>query len=157
MSTTPDKHIDNNIGLSKAEISTLAEFYETLKKHNLSFEILDGYYIGYSIKQISKEFDLLRFGDDSVINIELKSPLAENVKIKKITEQMHKNYYYLKFLEKEGYIYTHIENDGLYKYIRKNSIFSFSCKNIHRCKGQKHCEHQDCTQNFAEFFHWFSP
>lgn len=40
--------------------------------HGLSYSAFDGYYVGYAIKQIGKEFDLLRFGDDKILNIELK-------------------------------------------------------------------------------------
>lgn len=111
-----DEKVTPTFSLSKVEAKTLSSFYTALKGYNCDFELLDGYYIGYAIKQISKEFDLLRFGNDTVINIELKSPLDENVKIKKITAQMHQNNYYLKFLGKNVSIYTYIENDGLYKY-----------------------------------------
>ena len=49
--------------------------------------------MGCSIQQISKEFDLLRFSDDLVINIELKGKLEESVKLDKITTQMLQNHY----------------------------------------------------------------
>lgn len=107
--------------LKKSEIETLSKFCELLKKFVCEFDLFDGYYIGYSIKQISKEFDLLRLSDDLVINIELKMPLDEEEKVKKITEQMHKNYYYLKFLGKKVSIYTFVADDGLYKYDEDNN------------------------------------
>lgn len=80
--------------------------------------LCDGYYVGYSIKQISKEFDLLRFSDDLVIDIELKSELGLDAskKMKKISTQMEQNHYYLTSISKNVLIYTYIENDGLYKY-----------------------------------------
>lgn len=59
---------------------------------------------------------MLRFSSDTVINIELKSKLEEKIKIKKITKQMEKNYYYLKFLHRKILIYTFVEDDGMYKY-----------------------------------------
>lgn len=34
--------------------------------------ILEGVYLGFTINQISKEFDLLRIGLDNVVNIELQ-------------------------------------------------------------------------------------
>lgn len=63
--------------------SALAELCDTLISHGLPFDVFDGYYVGYSIKQISKEFDLLRLSKDLVIDIELKSDLGSdnNVKI----------------------------------------------------------------------------
>lgn len=111
-----NKALKKYFKLSQTEAKTLESFCQQLKLYSDSFELFDGYYIGYSIKQISKEFDLLRFSDDAVINIELKSPLGDRIKIEKITNQMKQNYYYLKFLEKNIFIYTYIENDGLYKY-----------------------------------------
>lgn len=108
--------VSKHFTLKTVEAQTLSKFYELLKNENCKFELLDGYYIGYTIKQISKEFDLLRFSNDLVINIELKSPLEDDKKIKKITDQMYKNHYYLKFLGKKVSIYTFVENDGIYKY-----------------------------------------
>lgn len=117
--------------MKNVEAKTLSKFYEFLKKSDCDFKIFDGYYIGYTIKQISKEFDLLRFGNELVINIELKSPLDENKKIKKITDQMHKNYYYLKFLGKTVSIYTFVEDDGLYKYdIAANQCYLVDTKEL---------------------------
>lgn len=110
------KKTNDYFTMKKVEIQTLSKFYELLKRSTNEFKIFDGYYVGYTIKQISKEFDLLRFSDKKVINIELKSQLSEDIKIKKITDQMHKNYYYLKFLGKEVCIYTFVEDGGLYKY-----------------------------------------
>lgn len=111
-----NKTVDNCFTLKNVEVQTLSKFYKLLKKSDCKFELFDGYYIGYKIKQISKEFDLLRFSNELVINIELKSPLDEDKKIKKIAEQMSQNYYYLNFLDKTVSIYTFIEDDGLYKY-----------------------------------------
>lgn len=68
--------------------------------------------------QIGKEFDLLRFGDNYIINIEIKTESS----IDKIFKQQQKNKYYLEFLDKEIYIYTYILNENkLYKLIRKDS------------------------------------
>ncbi|MBQ4515649.1 MAG: DUF2075 domain-containing protein [Clostridia bacterium] len=111
-----------DVGLKAAEAKTLAKLYEILKSYDDSFKILDGYYIGYTIKQISKEFDLLRFSNETIIDIELKAPLDEQIKVQKITEQMRQNYYYLKFLGKDVLIYTYVEDDALYKYDSANCI-----------------------------------
>ena len=68
----PD-NIKSYLSLKKCEAETLQEFCKLLIHVGCDLAELDGYYIGYSIKQISKEFDLLRFGTDFVLNIELKS------------------------------------------------------------------------------------
>lgn len=108
------KNLTKIFTLSKHEAQTLSKFISLLKERNIESNCFNGYYIGYSINQISKQFDLLRFSDNLVINIELKAPLEEEYKLQKITNQMNQNYYYLKFLAKEVLIYTYIEDDGLY-------------------------------------------
>lgn len=88
-------------------------------KVSLDYRILNGYFVGYKINQISQEFDLLRFGDDSVINIELKSKLEvdEVQKTATMIKQMHKNHYYLKALSLNIRLYTYINHDDiLYEY-----------------------------------------
>ena len=84
----------------------------------------DGYFVGYSIGQIGKEFDLLRFGDESIINIELKSELKVANKEMKILKQMQINYYYLKILGKRIKIFTYIENDGFYEYEKELDVIN---------------------------------
>lgn len=66
--------------------------------------ILNHYYVGFKIQQISKEFDLLRIGENSVINIELKRESTRG----KITKQLIQNQYYLKFLDVPIYNFTYV-------------------------------------------------
>ena len=108
--------------LKKNEVVSLRKLCELLSADMPApFRILDGYYVGFSIPQIANEFDLLRFGTDYIVNIELKSKLPEDSKIETITTQMRKQHYYLKFLEKPLMIYTYIEEDGVYRYNHKNN------------------------------------
>ncbi|HCH4150545.1 TPA: DUF2075 domain-containing protein [Vibrio parahaemolyticus] len=58
--------------------------------------IFNDFYVGYKIQHISKEFDLLRFGDNYTINIELKSNSDES----KIEKQLIRNRYYLSHINK---------------------------------------------------------
>lgn len=60
-------------------------------------QILDAFFVGYSIPQIGKEFDLIKLGispkgEKVIINIELKSEANRE----KIERQLRRNYYYLK-------------------------------------------------------------
>ncbi|MCL2399290.1 MAG: ATP-binding protein [Defluviitaleaceae bacterium] len=103
-------NIRNN--LKSQEARGLCELIKILKEKDMDFSGYNGYYISYSINQISKQFDLLRFSDDSVINIELKSTLDFD----KIAKQMNENNYYLQFLNKTITIFTYVENDGLYQF-----------------------------------------
>ena len=108
------KELTKGFELSVHESGTLSRFVDLLKKQDARSICFSGYYVGYSIKQISKEFDLLRFSEELVINIELKGPLDEERKLEKISRQMNQNYYYLKSLGKRVLLYTYIEDDGLY-------------------------------------------
>ena len=86
------KDIGNDFEIKEHEAKTLVKYVKELTLNEENMKCFYGYYVGYSIKQISKEFDLLRFSSDMVINIELKSNLTEDIKIQKITKQMEKNF-----------------------------------------------------------------
>lgn len=79
----------------------------------LSFvNIFNAFYVGYKIQHISKEFDLLRFGDNYIINIEIKSESTE----KKIKKQLIRNRYYLNHISKVVHNFCFIaENKTLYQ------------------------------------------
>lgn len=77
----------------------LLKLFET---EQLSVADLDGFYVGYTIDQIGKEFDLLRFNRSSVLNIELKRDASEE----KICKQLIRNKYYLDTLGKKIVQYT---------------------------------------------------
>lgn len=73
---------------------------------------LHHFFVGYRIKQISKEFDLLRIGRNYIINIELKRESS----LERVKRQLLQNIYYLKFLEVDIYSFTYISSTNtLYK------------------------------------------
>ncbi len=112
-----DIKIDNM--LKHDEYAVLSDFCDMMQKAGAPFIFYDGYFLSYSIPQISNEFDLLRFCEKSVINIELKadlSALSPQQKNEKIRKQLAKNYYYLKFLNRQIFCYCFVSGDGLYKY-----------------------------------------
>lgn len=81
--------------------------------------LFENFYINYQIPQIGKEFDLLKFGKDKIINIELKS---QQIDINKLTKQLQRNFYYLSFLQKTIYCYVFIEHDNqFYQYIPREN------------------------------------
>lgn len=84
------------------EIDGLNKLCEVFKDIVYDHHIFENYYVNYKIPQIGKEFDLLRIGNDSVVNIELKSQKDED----KILKQLKRNYYYLSFLGKCIYCFT---------------------------------------------------
>lgn len=113
-----ENNIEMDNMLKKNEYKDLGKLCYCLHQNGASLVAFEGYFLGYTIPQISNEFDLLRFSEDKIINIELKSELnlPEEQKTDKIRKQLEKNYYYLKFLEKEIVCYTFVSGDGLYKY-----------------------------------------
>ena len=131
--TDSEQNVITPYEISSKEAIILGEFCELLNAQDCPFCIFDGYYIGYSINQISKEFDLLRLSDDMVVNIELKQelPLSNDEKIQKILNQQSNNYYYLKALQRDIFICTYVENDGLYKYNPLlNTTNKISCEEL---------------------------
>ncbi|RHM62799.1 MULTISPECIES: hypothetical protein [Coprobacillaceae] len=94
-----------------SEEDDLRKFVLNSKFNN--YTLYDHYFWNYTIPQISKEFDLLRIGENSVINIELKREANED----KIKKQLKQNNYYLKALNKQVYTFCYITcNNILYEY-----------------------------------------
>lgn len=105
-------------GIKNYELNGIESFVDKLLKANNNISIVNRYYLGYSIPQIGKEFDLLRFGHNYIINIEIKTESS----IEKILKQQQKNKYYLSFLDKPLHIYTFISNENkLYKLVIRNN------------------------------------
>lgn len=94
----------------------MKKFVEQFNDCNKILELLDGFFFGYTIKHISKEFDLLKLlYNKYVLNIELKSQMIEEERIKK---QLIQNAYYLGHIAEKQYLYTYIaDTNVLYKLI----------------------------------------
>lgn len=88
------------------ELADLQSLVHALRKHTPFTYIFNNFFVGFMINQIGKEFDLLRIGINSVINIELKRKSTEE----KITKQLIQNEYYLKFLDVELYHFTYVSS-----------------------------------------------
>jgi hypothetical protein len=82
------------ISAKSRELSDLNNLVSILRSNGAQIGQLSSFYLGYKIPQIGKEFDLLRFGKTSVLNIELKSEST----VEKIRAQLRRNRYYLGFL-----------------------------------------------------------
>lgn len=80
------------------EVLTFAKFVFLLQEWGLKdiqfYKNTNSFLFGYIIPQINKEFDLLRFGENYNISIELKSKTTVEAQ----KEQLYKNYFYLNFL-----------------------------------------------------------
>ncbi|WP_157808008.1 DNA/RNA helicase domain-containing protein [Marinomonas sp. ef1] len=80
------------INIKRAEIEcieSLIDFFGFGVEQLVS--VLDKFFVGYIIPNISKEFDILCFGDNDVVNIELKTKSS----VGDILKQLERNKYYL--------------------------------------------------------------
>ncbi|SDE91973.1 hypothetical protein SAMN04488542_103211 [Fontibacillus panacisegetis] len=86
---------------------------ECIDVQDMILEILDcdirtvqmsEFYMGYTIPQISKEFDLLRFGTNFTLNIEVKNNSQPN----RVQKQLSQNKYYLRALGYEVKSFSYI-------------------------------------------------
>lgn len=114
----------NKSGIKKSELEDIERFYQKINEcSDIEMNFYDGFYVGYHIPQIGKEFDLLRIGYNFLINIEIKSQ-AESEKIK---AQLIKNKYYLSFMEKPIYLYSYVTNtDSFYSLDENENLVTIS-------------------------------
>lgn len=94
-----------------ADLAVLAAAMRGLDGHRIAQ--LDNFHIGYKIPQIGKEFDLLRFGKDSILNVELKSECTES----KILAQLLRNRYYLGFIGRKVFAFTFVSKSNTLYYL----------------------------------------
>ncbi len=92
------------------EFHSLQKLVDILCEKGVTIAQLDGFFYSYTIRQIGKEFDLLKISvDKRVLNIELKSLAVSEEKIEK---QLLKNRYYLGTLADRLDMYTYVEETG---------------------------------------------
>lgn len=85
------------------EIESLRLLVDGLIQNGLSVGELDGFFFGFKIPQIGKEFDLLKILPTVCINIELKSTPVPDAQIR---SQLLKNRHYLNHLGRQLCLYT---------------------------------------------------
>ena len=101
----------HSINIKDEELNDLEVLVNQLKSLTKKINVFDKYFIGYTIPQIGKEFDLLRIDKESVVNIELKKRSTPE----KIKKQLLRNKHYLSFLKKESFYFTYVsEEEKLY-------------------------------------------
>lgn len=114
------KYLDYfKISSREAEFQDLESFTILLQKHTQKTDSFDKFFFGYTIPQISKEFDLLRFGENYTVNIELKNSST----IEKIKKQLIRNKYYLSFLNVDVFNFTFVvDEQKLYRLDNGNQL-----------------------------------
>lgn len=115
----------------------------------------DNFYLNYSIPQIGKEFDLLRFGTQSVVDIEIK----RSASIEKITKQLVRNEYYLSFLpHKSKRLFTYVCDTGQLYELDGGNVKERSCEVlIDGLEAQSHVEIRDINSLFNPANYLVSP
>lgn len=93
------------------EFENLIHLVERLCEKGVTVDELEGFYYAYTIRQIGKEFDLLKIYDNCVVlNIEMKS---QSVPEEKIEKQLLKNRYYLSSIAPTLHLFTFVDETGL--------------------------------------------
>ena len=133
-----EEHLSNRqerMGMREHEWQGIRKLVKKLEESTkpFSLEIFDSFYCGYRIPHIGKEFDLLRIGEDRIVNVELKSQIQSP---KQALDQLRKNRYYLENLSREMDLYSYIsEEDIIYRLTNDNieevnfSVLAGSLKN----------------------------
>jgi hypothetical protein len=107
-------YLDNfGIKLNKLqEREDIMRFIDRIRE-NIDASSLSDFYIGYTIPQISKEFDLLRLGHNYILNIEIKHIST----LERIQKQLRQNRHYLLALKPAVRIFSYIISTGEIYYI----------------------------------------
>lgn len=102
------------------EAQSLSRLVSVMMQRGAKVEEFDNFFYGYIIPRIGKEFDILKIGENAILNIELKSWVGnENA----VLDQLIKNKFYLAHLNKTQYFYTFNSNtDTLYKLDENNLL-----------------------------------
>jgi len=106
------------IEIKDEEVNDLKSLIDILNDKEGIKSIFSQFYVSFTIPQVAKEFDLLRFGEESIINIELKSTSTED----KIIKQLKQNRYYLKFINKKVYNFTFVSSESKLYYLNDSNI-----------------------------------
>lgn len=95
----------HGVNIKAAELNDVDHLLATIKATKPNADLTD-FFIGYKIPQIGKEFDLLRFGQASILNIEIKSESTAE----KIKAQLLRNKYYLSFIGRPVYAFAFVSS-----------------------------------------------
>ncbi|WP_337231440.1 DNA/RNA helicase domain-containing protein [Staphylococcus aureus] len=94
-----------------------------LLSEKLSVKQKSGYFLGYKINsKIDEEFDLLRFSEENILNIELKNSMPKGG-IESIEDQLRRHKFILSILNKRVISYTFISDDKKFYKIDNNDNF----------------------------------
>ena len=129
---------ENRLKVKEHEYKSLCSLIEELEKCHLKISDVDGFHFSFSISQISKEFDLLKIKkDEEVLNIELKSEMIDEERIKK---QLVRNQYYLRHIANKIESFTYV--------VEKKQFFTLNDDKLVECSISKLV---DILKRFIEY------
>ncbi len=148
---------DYGLEVKKYELNVLKNLIKYIEENNkISLNEYNYFYLGYKIPQIGKEFDLLRFDDENILNIEYKREVAD---IQILKEQLIKNKYYLQFLMKSMILIGYIQkNNELYILRENNELEELSINEfIEILNSNEKCKELDLNNIFKASNYLISP
>jgi DNA replication protein DnaC len=145
----------HSISVKLDELDDLCVLVNELDSIYGDIDIWDNFTVGFDIPQIGKEFDLLRFGKKSIINIELKRTSTAD----KIRKQLLQNRYYLAFLGKEMFHVTYIsEEKKFYTLDRDDNLMTVTKSKVSELlQNQKSIKVDDVSKLFKPSDYLVSP
>ena len=144
-----------HLKIKEWEIDGLRRFSDGLCKGMPDAARMEFFY-SFTMPKLGKEFDLLRIGNDLVVNIELKSGDVTDAAIKR---QLEQNRYYLSTLGYSIYSYTYIsENDRLVRLSGGGRLVETDWAELSQILDkQKDCYTGDVEELFKEDKYLISP
>lgn len=138
------------------EFESLCALVDKFSDRGIGIDDWEGFYYGYSIKRIGKEFDLLKIcREKEVLNIELKSQKVHPDKMKK---QLLRNKYYLQHLAPVIRQFTYVyETDEIYTLDQDELVLCDEQELIRQIKAFKKFETGDIHQLFRPSDFLISP
>ena len=160
--TLPKEYInfigeDYGLEVKKYELDVLKSLIEYIEENNMiSLNEYNYFYLGYKIPQIGKEFDLLRFDDENILNIEYKREVSD---ISTLKEQLIKNKYYLQFLMKGITLIGYIQKNNELYILRENNKLELLSINefIKVLSSNEKCMELDLNNIFKASNYLISP
>lgn len=119
------KRINHICSLTDGEISAINTIYEELKKRKTDIEKLYGYFLGLHYKGIvSEQFDILRFSNEKIINIELKSKTIEE---NEMLRQLIRHQYFLSTINANLKVELFVFDEQTYKLYKLDNDSLVEC------------------------------
>ncbi len=136
----------NRRGFSKAE---LTDFYKLAYQiaSSLDSDQREGYYIGYTAKKgVREQFDILRFSENCIVNIELKSSYPQDG-FDAMLNQLVRHSYYLKITQKIVFCFVFVSSTNELFMLDENKLKKIDITDI-----TDYIESNYVTRNILEDF-----